>query len=339
MKIALLGCKGTTLDLLHNIFTEKAFLVNLVITLPEELGIKHGVAFYRGKEIMNYCETHSIPIHVVNSYNLQDPADIVFFKTANIDLLLVIGWERIIPEIVLNSLGKFACGMHGSAYGLPKGRGRSPMNWALITNHNRFITNLYKYDPGIDSGHIIGFQVFEINQFDTISSLHAKNRLSMYLLLKTYIPLIESDELIFKPQPPLKPTFYPKRLPSDSGIDWNLTTQEIFNLIRAVTTPYPPAFCFFEGKKLTITEAYPFDSALFDSAISPGTIVDLSIALNQFVVKTKDGSLLVTHFDGLNISDMRLGASLQGVDSQAILHEIIQRYYETTTDDQKEIKI
>ena len=184
MKITLMGCKGTTLDLLNNIISEKAFNIDLVITLPENLGEKHGVAFYRGSEIVNYCKDKSIPVHVVKSYTLKDQADLKFFKEAQIDLLLVIGWERIVPDEVLKTLGRFACGMHGSPYGLPKGRGRSPMNWALIGGHNRFVTNLFKYNPFIDAGNIIGFQVFEINEFDTISSLHIKNRIGS--VVKSY---------------------------------------------------------------------------------------------------------------------------------------------------------
>ncbi len=337
MKITLMGCKGTTLDLLNSIVLEKAFNINQVITLPENLGKKHGIAFFQGNQIKNYCKTQSIPVHTVNSYNLKDPSDLKFFQEAQIALLLVIGWERIVPDNILKTLGKFACGMHGSPYGLPKGRGRSPMNWSLITGHNRFVTNLFKYNPFIDAGEIIGFQVFEINEFDSIASLHSKNRIAMYQLLKTYIPLIEKDQVIFKPQSPIKPTFYPKRVPDDSAIDWNLNTLQIYNLIRAVSPPYPPAFCFYKGKKIFILEAYPFDTALFTSEIKPGTIVDISITLNEIVIKTKDGSLLVKKFTGLTSTDLQIGEIFQGADSDAILQDIVKRYSEKTPLDQREI--
>ncbi|NVM29841.1 MAG: hypothetical protein HWN65_13435 [Candidatus Helarchaeota archaeon] len=337
MKIAILGCKGTTLDLLNSIVSQKAFNIDLVVTLPENLAQQFNIAFFRGKEIISYCNANSIPFHVVKSYTLKEPEDLSFFKEAKIDLLLVIGWERIVPESVLNSLGKFSCGMHGSPYGLPKGRGRSPMNWSIITGHNRFVTNLFRYDPFVDAGNIIGSITFEINEFDTISSLHSKNRIAMFQLLKTYVPLIEKDKVVFSPQPPLKPTYYPKRTPDDSGIDWNLSTLQIYNLIRAVSSPYPPAYCYLNGKKVFILEAFPFDSALFDSAVQPGTIVDLSIALEEFVIKTKDGSLLVKKIKGLSITDIQIGDVLQGVDSEEIMEQIVKRYHENIPDDEKEI--
>jgi methionyl-tRNA formyltransferase len=337
MKIALLGCKGTTLDLLNSIVVEKSFNIDLVITLPEYIAEKNNVAFYRANDILDYCKQHAIPTHIVQSYHLKDSEDIQFFKEAEIDLLLVIGWERIVPVDILNALGRFACGMHGSAYGLPKGRGRSPLNWSLITAHNKFITYLFRYTPLTDDGHIIGFKVFDINPFDTIATLHVKNRIAMFQLLRMYVPLIEKDEVTFLPQPPEKTTYYPKRTPDDSGIDWSQTTLQIHNLIRAVAPPYPHAYCYHDGKKAFIFEAYPFETGLFHHSIKPGTIVDVSLSLEHFVVKTVDGTLIVKKFSGLRIGDIKVGDVLEGVNQSDILQQIAQRYPKNIADDEKEI--
>lgn len=337
MKIALLGCKGTTLDLLHNIVSQAIFDIDLVVTLPEEVARKNRVAFYRANEIIDYCRRRAISFHIVRSYNLKNEADFKFFEGAAIDLLLVIGWERLVPAEVLNVLGKFACGMHGSPYGLPKGRGRSPLNWALLTAQNKFLTYLFKYDPHVDAGHIIGFRAFDINDFDTIAALHMKNRIAMGQLLATYIPLIEKDGVTFVPQPPEIPTYYPKREPDDSGIDWQRTTLQIYNLIRAVAPPYPPAYAFHQGKKVFITEAYPFTTGLFHDQSQPGTIVDISVSLHQFVVKTKDGTLVVKKFDGVSIHEITAGDVLQGVDHEVIMQRIVQRYGKDISQAQREI--
>lgn len=53
MKTALLGCKGTTLDLLNHIVSQKDFHVDLVITLPEHVAKKNNVAFYRAGDILS----------------------------------------------------------------------------------------------------------------------------------------------------------------------------------------------------------------------------------------------------------------------------------------------
>jgi methionyl-tRNA formyltransferase len=337
MRIALLGCKGTTFDLLNSIVTRNSFSVDLVITLPQAVAEKNRVAYYRGNEIVDYCKKRGIPSHLVRSYDLKDMEDVRFFDEAGIDLLMVIGWERLIPDDVLGTLGRFACGMHGSAYGLPKGRGRSPLNWSIITEHNRFITYLFRYNPLIDDGDIIGFKVFDVNPFDTIATLHLKNRIAMYDLLEMYVPLIESDQVVFCPQPPGKTTFYPKRTPEDSGIDWFQSTRQVYNLVRAVAPPYPPAFCYHNEKKLYVFEAYPFESGMFHHSIEPGTVVDVSISLESFVVKTLDGTLIVRKFGGTCIADLAVGDVLQGVSQSDIMQQIRQRYPADVADDQKEI--
>jgi methionyl-tRNA formyltransferase len=336
MRTALLGCKGTTLDLLLAA-APAGIKIDQVITLPEDIAEKNKVAFYQGPALREYCKKNNIPCHTVNTYHLKDTADMAFFGSAGIDLLIVIGWERLVPAEILKKLGRFACGMHGSPYGLPRGKGRSPLNWSLITNQNKFITYLFRYDPGVDSGDIIGFRVFDINPFDTISTLHSKNRIAMQQLLVTYFPQIEANTVAFSPQPPETSTFYPKRGPEDSGIDWSMDTLSIYNHIRAVVPPYPPAFCFLNDQKVFITEAYPFDSGLFHDIRTPGTVADISVAENCFVVKTIDGSLIVKNFEGADIGKLSVGMTLRGVDQKQILENIRKSYSPELGEHEKEI--
>ena len=338
MKTVLLGCKGTTLDLLNDIVSQASVDIDRVITLPESIAKRNAVAFYRGAELESYCQEHEIPIHSVRSYNLMHAEDIRFFQEAYIDLLLVLGWERLIPDEVLGALGKFACGMHGSPFGLPRGRGRSPLNWSLIDGHSKFVTYLFRYNQAVDAGDVIGFKVFEINPFDTIASLHAKNRIAMHQLLRVYMPLIEADTVQLWPQPPGQPTYYPKRTPEDGSIDWNQTTDEIYNLVRALSPPYPPAFCHHGDTRVHVTEAYPFDTNLFDNSIEPGTVVDVSIALAQFVVKTGDGSLLVSKHDPSRTCDLKVGDRMEGTDHASTLRQIASRYPEGIAEAEKEIQ-
>ena len=337
MKTALLGCKGTTLDLLDTAVSQSTFRIDHVVTLPAALASTNKIAFFKGSDLKDYCAANQIPVHEVASYNLKDAADVEFFEAAKFDLLLVIGWERLIPGRTLQTLGKFACGMHGSPFGLPRGRGRSPLNWSIIGGHSRFVTYLFRYNEAIDDGDIIGFKVFEINQFDTIASLHMKNRIAMGQLLKQYVPLIESDTLTTWPQPPGTATYYPKRSAEDGHIDWRRTTREIYDLVRAVGPPYPPAFSYHEGSRMYILEASPFDAAMFDDGILPGTVVDVSIALGQFVVRTGDGTLLVKSVDREGVHRIKVLDYLPSADHRAILRNVIERYPPQLADNEKEI--
>ena len=312
LKLAILGSKGTTLDLIAGLHQAKAGAISTVITLNAETAQRNNVAFFRGPDIAAYCGEAGIVLREVRSYALTDPADRALFDRERFDLLCVLGWERLIPPDILRTLGRFACGMHGSAFGLPRGRGRSPMNWSIITGQSRFITYLFRYTPGIDDGDTIGSRVFEINEHDTIESLHQKNRVAMLQLLIEHLPKIAAGEVAFAPQPAGLPTYYPKRIPEDGLIDWTASTQTIHRLIRAVAPPYPGAFAHFAGRRVGILAAQPFDSELFAFGTESGTIVDVSVARRSFVVKTVDGSLLVTEFDGIPASDIRSGMRLEG---------------------------
>ncbi len=283
-----------------------------MVTLNAESAARNNVAFFRGAEIAACCGAAGIPCHEARSYTLTDPADSAYFGQQRFDLLCVLGWERLVPAAILATLGKFACGMHGSAFGLPRGRGRSPMNWSIITGQNRFITYLFRYTPGMDDGDILGSRVFEINAHDTIETLHQKNRIAMLQVLGECLAKIATGEAVFMPQPPGEPSYYPKRIAEDGLIDWRDSTRAIHRLIRAVAPPYPGAFAYLDGRRIGVQAAQPFDAALFASSVAPGTIVDVSVAGGSFVVKTADGSLLVTQFDGVAAVELGPGSRLTG---------------------------
>jgi methionyl-tRNA formyltransferase len=315
LKLAILGSKGTTLDLIAGLTQANVWPISAVITLNAESAARNNVAFFRGSEIAARCGADNIPCYAARSYTLSDAQDVAFFDKARFDLLCVLGWERLIPDAVLRTLGKFACGMHGSAFGLPRGRGRSPMNWSIITGQSRFITCLFRYTPGIDDGDIIGSRAFEINDHDTIETLHQKNRIAMLQVMSESLPRIAAGEVVLTPQPGGAPSYYPKRVPGDGLIDWRASTRAIDRLIRAVAPPYPGAFAHLDGRRIGISAAQPFDATLFAASVAAGTIVDVSVASQNFVVKTTDGSLLVTQFDGIAADDLRPGTQLIGATS------------------------
>lgn len=339
MRIGLLGCKWTTVDLLDALDASGVVSVDVVVTLDAAAAAGAQVAGSHVDELLARARGGGRETYVARSYPLADPSDREFFAGAGIDVLLVIGWERLVPPEVLDSLGTMACGMHGSAYGLPRGRGRSPLNWSLITDRRRFVTSLFRYDPGVDAGDVLASRTFEINDFDTIESLHIKNRIAMQQLVEGHVArLAQGAQPAVRPQADEEPSYYPRRRPEDSAIDWARPTREIYNLIRAVTAPYPSAFCDAVGNRLEILEAFPFDGDLFASSVAPGTVVDVSRTSGTFVVKTVDGSLHVRRFGGVPIEMLQPGTCLGSVDSRATARAIAARYPADVPTSQHELR-
>jgi methionyl-tRNA formyltransferase len=68
--------------------------------------------------------------------------------------------------------------------------------------------------------------------------------------------------------------------------------------VKALTKPYPGAFSFIGKQKIMIWEAQPFDTKISFSNVRLGAIVE-KFSTGDFVVKCKDGVLLITGYEGL----------------------------------------
>ena len=71
---------------------------------------------------------------------------------------------------ILETIKICGIGSHGSSELLPKGRGRSPVNWSIIEGKKQFNLQLFMLTPGIDDGDIIYHETFDINEWDTCKS-------------------------------------------------------------------------------------------------------------------------------------------------------------------------
>jgi methionyl-tRNA formyltransferase len=285
----------------------QGFTIDQCITLGAEKAIEQNVAGY--KQLGSFLESKGIPYTVVRKYNMQSDDDCRELLALKLDLLLVMGWQRLIPDWFLQSLRIGAFGMHGSSKPLPHGRGRSPINWSLIQNADRFYTHLFRYRPGVDDGDIVSVQLFDITPFDTCLTLHHKNSLSMIRLAADALPSLVNGTAKLTPQPTQGVTYYPKRTADDGLIYWTDGTLEIYNLIRAVTKPFPGAFSYLDdekSKKVIIWRAIPFDTRLTWPNAEAGEIVAV-FEDGNFVVKTADSTLLVQESEGASLTHADVG--------------------------------
>lgn len=294
-RIAIIGCKSTTQFLLENLISH--LNIFCLVTIDADTAKRNEVADYT--DLRPFCQQNQIAYHVASSYSLNRDIDYLFFKDNCIDLCFVMGWQRLIPENILDLLTIGAFGMHGSAMGLPLGRGRSPLNWALIEGKKQFYTSLFKYDKGIDSGQVLDTYKFQIGEVDNAETLHLKNSLSMLYLIKKNIDDLLHHQFQLKEQNiQVTPTYYPKRNPSDSLIDWSQDIYTIERFIRAVSYPFNGAFTFVnKGIRVKIISAQVFDFSEFgynDSNI--GDIVQV-FPYEKILIKCNGGLLLVTKYE------------------------------------------
>lgn len=287
-RIAFAGSKTTTYECMRQLLLD-GFRIDLLVTLTPEQGRHYEVAGYM--DLRAFATEHGIRVLHPASYSLREPADQALLEPEAIDILLVIGWQRLIPDWWLSRLGRGAFGMHGSPEPLPRGRGRSPLNWSLLQGKTSFLTHLIRYDAGVDSGGIVGVQKFDITLWDDPDVLHMKNRIAMSRLLRQHLPAIEAGTAVYRPQPAdISPTYLPKRSADDGRVVWeDQDMMRLYNHIRAQTRPFPGAFSHLgeSQERFYFWKGHPFDSRLEYEA-RPGTVVETFY----------DGSFLVAVWDG-----------------------------------------
>lgn len=289
--IVYVGCTAPARDVLETLLEHDAPITEIV-SIDPEMASTHGVCGYAS--FADVADEHDIPIYYPSTYSMDDE-DVAHFRELDTDLLIVNGWQRLIPESVLKTATYGALGNHGSAFGLPKGRGRSPLNWSLIEDRDRFLLSVITLDPGADSGDIVTTRKFDITDHDTIETLYYKVTMCMKEMLLEVVGPILREEQEYETQREDEATYYPKRNPEDGEIHWGNGTEEVYNLVRAVADPYPGAFTFADGERVMIWDARPFSSDIEPMA-EAGTIVEV-FWTGDFVVATADGTLLVTEYE------------------------------------------
>jgi methionyl-tRNA formyltransferase len=302
MIIGIFGCKNSSKFLIKSLI--KKTKIDYLITINEAKGKKFNVADYC--DLSSVGAKNNIDIYYSKTYSLKRKEDILHINSLKIDIAFVIGWQRIIPEKILDNLTIGAFGMHGSSMDLPLGRGRSPMNWSIIEDRKYFKTSLFRYDSGIDSGEVLDTIKFDITCRDTAETLHFKNTLSMNYLIDKNLKDLLSDNFKLRKQKNITPTYYPKREPSNSLIDWELDIYALERFIRAVTKPFNGAFTFLNNK-VTIFNSQVFDSFYFGfENKSLGEIVAV-FPNGKFLVKCNGGLLLVKKYFAIN-GDIQVGS-------------------------------
>lgn len=291
-KVVVFGVKDTTESMI-NYISRNICPVDLIITIAEKVSLVNNIS---GLSSLSTLATKlKIPVYEADSYALSSEACEGFFNNNTFDIGLSMGWQRLIPQYVLDRFAFGVFGFHGSCGYLPYGRGRSPMNWSIIEGDQRFILNLFRYDSKPDSPNVFEKVMFEINEHDTIRTLQYKNLLCAKEMIKHLVKAYQSGNIKVQEKSKDFDLWYSKRTARDGKIDFHLKTREIYNLIRGVSNPFPGAFAYLGKEKITIWQAYPFDSILNFSKYTPGEIIE--IFDEKLIVRTIDGSLIIYDYE------------------------------------------
>lgn len=167
------------------------------------------------------------------------------------DIIIVAAYGKILPQAVLDSPVFGAINVHASL--LPKYRGASPIQNAILEGETETGTTIMLMDKGIDTGDILAQRSVQIEENETSLELSEKLAgVSAELLLKT-LPLWLAKKIIPQKQDDSKATLCRLMSRQDGKVNWNDTAENIYNRFRAFY-PWPGIFSIWErrGKPLRI---------------------------------------------------------------------------------------
>jgi len=201
------------------------------------------------------------------------------------DAIFSFYYRNLLGKEILSVPSSGAYNLHGSL--LPAYRGRCPVNWVLLNGEKRTGVTLHHMVKKADAGDIVGQKEVIIDSKDTAVILYKKLCEKARELLEELLPLIKNGSAPRHPQDLQSGSYFGGRKPEDGKIDWNRPVIQIYNLIRAVTKPYPGGFTYLpEGGKLFVWWGLPEEGNC--SNFTAGTV---EVDDDNAYIRASDGRL------------------------------------------------
>jgi methionyl-tRNA formyltransferase len=213
------------------------------------------------------------------------------------DLIVVCGYKYIIPKEIFSIVKGGSINIHPSM--LPLYRGQHVINWAIINGESETGVTLHFLEETLDSGNIIAQKAVPIHFEDNAKKVHDRIYQEACFLLKKIITEYKLGKpLISKAQDSSISTFYNPRKPEDGRINWNQSSITIYNLIRALSKPWPGAFSYFKDFKIIIWNARIGNQV---NGIKYGKV--LNAGKDYISVSTIDNEIIITDYEILKNTD------------------------------------
>ena len=262
---------------------QRDYQIQAVVTIQEEPALKTMIA------------NREVPILIPEKVNTKRFAKTL--KSYDPDLFVLSGYNKILRPVIFDIPPLGTINLHGGL--LPEYRGAAPINWQIINGETIGGCSIIYVDEGIDTGDIIRQQYYRIHPEDTHASVLEKTLEIFPPLLRKVLEDIEKGQETVIPQDPEEGSYYTRRYPRDSKIDWKgMSDIEVHNLVRGMHGPYPAAFTFRGEQRVEIDR-----TTLINETVKgvPGRVPKQRE--NSVIVLAKNRGLLVDviHVDGQSI--------------------------------------
>lgn len=281
IKIGFFGDGPWSHEAIHNINLDKSFKISF-ICIRNDPGDDH---------LKKIANDNNIPL--LQHRNINSIEFIKKIRDLNADIFVSLAFNQIFKHDLINmpKLGVINC----HAGKLPRYRGRNILNWALINDEKEFGITVHYIDEGIDTGDIILQKCFPINESDTYKTLLDLAYVECGTMVLEALHGIKNKKYERTKQADMsdEPFYCVGRMEGDEIINWNQSSREIFNFIRAISDPGPNARTLLNGKLVQIissiySEDYPVYKGICGSIVG--------IEKDGFLVKTNDSHIKIKEY-------------------------------------------
>lgn len=202
------------------------------------------------------------------------------------DIIVTVAYGGYLKKKI-RRLPQYGClNLHPSL--LPLYRGSSPINFALLNEDKQTGISIFKIVAKMDAGPLVlqqNYPILEDDNFTKLSTkLAKKGAEEMIKVLQMY----EKEAVNFVQQDHAKATFSHKLYKQDMLIDWNLPSEKIYNLVRALAE-YPAATAAFRKKRIKLIN---LEKTERNSDKASGTVLQV-IKNIGIEVATEDNNLII----------------------------------------------
>ena len=263
---------------LEKILVDSSFVVSYIVLrfkTPDEV-------------LRRMAEEHDIPCFQVQ--NVNEEAFLAQIREYAADVNVSMSFDQILQKEIINIAPYGFINCHAGA--LPFYRGRNILNWAIINGEEEFGVTVHYVDEGIDTGDIILQKFASIGRKERYGDVLCKAQRLCADTLYDALLLLSEGRAERIPQKAIHPVgFYCSgRTFGDEYIDWNWTSDRIYNFVRGIADPAPGARTFLKERECIIDLAEVLEEAP-DYLDKPGCVVGKDGT--SITVKTGDSTLRV----------------------------------------------
>lgn len=235
------------------------------------------------------CEKNKIPYKFTDNVNSEDNCD--WIKSFNPDIIFCFGWSNLLKKDILTLAPMGVLGFHPSE--LPKNRGRHPLIWALALGLKKSASTFFFMNEGIDSGKILSQKRFDILENDDVQILYDKFTSIALLQIEEFLPQLQKKTYQTIKQTDETSNTWRRRTKIDGKIDFRMSSQAIYNLVRALSKPYVGAHVNYKEKEIIVWKVQIIDNKQVN--IESGKVLDINE--DKILVKTYDGAIEIIHHE------------------------------------------